>query len=699
MMKNSRVKRVHKVRLKLLTLLMMVAFTVVVGRLFSIQVVNHERYLEAANNQQKWIIDIKADRGRIVDRQGVVLADSRDRYSLYVETCNGLEIDPDKMARLLAPILECDRRSLARTIRKSSGNVRIERKISRQKKEEMEKLGLGGLMFEVEKERYYPYKSLASQVIGYAGVDYVGLAGIEGYRNGDLKGVDGIAILQRDGLGRKRINPDFPSVPPISGNDVMLTIDAHFQEIAENVLDDAMERYGAKNGSIVIVDPYSGEILSLACSPRIDLNSIPNIKSRGDLYAAMRNRVVTDVFEPGSTFKIVTLTSSLEKGLANLDEKIFCENGEYLVQNHLFHDIHEYGWLKVREVIELSSNIGVIKLAERVEKEGLYQTARKFGFGSRTGVNFPGEAEGVLCRLDQWSGLSLASIAIGQEVSVTSLQMVMAYAAVANGGFLMKPIFVKEIRDSEGEVVFESQPELIREVMTKETAERVKEVLVGVVERGTGTKSRVEGFQVAGKTGTAQKTIPGKRGYAPGKYVTTFGGFFPARNPRYAIFVMLDEPERDKWGGESAAPLCRDLIESTIFAYNGFLDETAPEQLDDASPGPEGRYRVMQVGSGERKRSGEESEGNCNPPVYDLNFSRERQTDRTSLHYPFIPDKPVRGKMPDVSGLSMREAIRVLSRKGLEVRVTGMGEVVRQEPAAGENILGRNLCILWGEDD
>ncbi len=698
-MKNSRVKRVHKVRLKLLTLLVVGILTVLTGRLFSIQILEHDQYLEAANNQQKWIVDIEADRGRILDRQGVVLADSRDSYSLYVQTCNGVKVDPEKMAKLLAPILEWDRRSLASTIRKSSGNVRIDRKISRQKKEEMEKLGLQGLSFEMEKERYYPYHSLASQVVGYAGVDYDGLAGIEEYHNEDLRGVDGTAILQRDGLGRKQINPDFPFVPPMKGNDVVLTIDAHFQEIAENVLDDAMEHYGAKNGSIVIVDPYSGEILSLACSPRIDLNSIPGVRNRGELYAAMRNRVVTDVFEPGSTFKIVTLTSALEKGLANLDEKIFCENGEYLVQNHLFHDIHEYGWLKVREVIELSSNIGVIKLAERVEKEGLYQTARKFGFGSRTGVRFPGEAEGVLCRLDQWSGLSLASIAIGQEVSVTSLQMVMAYAAIANGGLLMKPIFVKEVRDSEGYVVFESQPEPIREVMTKETAERVKEVLIGVVERGTGTKSRIEGFQMAGKTGTAQKTIPGKRGYAPGKYVTTFGGFFPAQNPRCAIFVMLDEPARDKWGGESAAPLCRDLIESTLFAYNGFLDKTAPEQLDEDSPGLEERYRFLQVGSREREGSKKKSEEDRDPPVYDLNFSNEHQTDRTALHYPFVPDRPVRGKMPDVSGLSIREAIQVLSRKGIEIRVTGMGKVVRQEPAAGENILGKNLCILWGEDD
>ena len=695
-MEESRVKRAHKVRIRLLSLLVSALFPVVIGRLFSIQIVHHDEYLEAANRQQKSVVRIKAERGRIFDRHGVALAVSRDRYSVYVEKRDGTEVDPEAVSARLASVLECDPEAIGRSIRRSEGNVLIERMVSRQKKEALEGLGIEGLSFEMEKERYYPRNSLASQLIGYAGVDYKGLAGIEEYWNDELEGVDGTAVFQRDGHGGRRINPDFTFVPPKSGNDVVLTIDARFQEIAENVLDDAMARYGAKDGSIVIVQPYSGEILALACSPRVDLNSVMGMRNRARLYEAMRNRVVTDVFEPGSTFKIVALTGVLEKGLASLDEKIFCENGEYLVQNHRFHDIHEYGWLKVREIIELSSNIGTIKLAERIGKEGLYQTARNFGFGSRTGVAFPGEAEGSLCRLDRWSGLSLASIAIGQEVGVTSLQMVMAYAAIANGGFLMKPRFIKEVRDGDGKVLYRSRPEMIREVMTRETAERVREVLVSVVERGTGKKSKIEGFQLAGKTGTAQKSIPGRRGYVPGKCVTTFGGFFPAEDPMFAIFVMLDEPKRGKWGGESAAPLCRDLVESALFAYNGFLDETAPAYLTDASPGMEKRFRILRIDGEEGEAERERGDERRDSPVYDLTLPRAGEGARGSGDYPFVPERPIRGKMPDVSGLSMREAARILSRKGLEVRIVGMGEVARQQPAAGQDYSGSEVCVLWG---
>ncbi len=697
-MEKVRVKAAHKARLKLIVLLICAVLSVFIGRLFSIQILQHEEYLQRADRQHKLKVDIAADRGRIFDSRGVPLAISRDRYSLYYDASEKAREDIEGDARSITAVLGKNPQSILKTIQNSRGSALIERKMSRQKKDEVEALEIIGVSFDVEKERYYPYNTLASQVIGYAGIDNKGLEGIEDYYNDVLSGVNGSAILQRDGHGGKRINPDFPSVPPRSGKDVVLTIDSKLQDLAENALDRAIKRCGAKSGSVVVVEPFRGEILALACYPRIDLNTIWQVRNRSEIYTAIRNRAVTDIFEPGSTFKIVTLTSALEKGLANLDERIFCENGKYLVHNHLFHDIHEYGWLKVREILELSSNIGTIKLAERVEKEGLYQMARKYGFGSRTGVDFQGEAGGVLKRLDKWSGLSLASIAIGQEISVTPLQMALAYSAIANGGFLMKPILVKEILDNNGDVIFEAQPEIIRQVMSRETSDRMKDVLVGVVERGTGTKARIEGFQVAAKTGTAEKSLPGQRGYAPGKYVTTFGGFFPVERPRYVFFVMLDEPKRNRWGGESAAPLCRELVESTIFAYDGLLNETAPYSFDDGSIAMEGRYRVLKV---ERRMSDGEGEAVAerdDSPVYDLSF-QVGKVGRPGRHdYPFIGSESVQGKIPDVSGLSMREAFQVLSREGLNVKTVGMGRITRQEPAAGVEYQGRELCTLWGEN-
>jgi len=693
-MEKVRVDKEHKVRLRMLALLVVMMLIVIIGRLFSIQVLQHDKYAREADIQQKLKVDIEADRGQILDRQGVALAISRDRYSLYLNTekCDNVRA----IASSLAGVLGRSAQSIEKAARQSRGNVLIERKISRQKKMEVEKLNIRAVSFDVEKERYYPSDDLASQIIGYAGVDNEGLEGIEGSCDELLAGVDGTAILQRDGRGGKLVNPDFPCVPPRSGKDILLTIDAEFQEMAEDALDRAIERCGARSGSVVVVVPYRGEILALACYPRADLNTVSKIRNRGELYSAMRNRVITDSFEPGSSFKIVTLTSALERGVANLDERIFCENGSYLVSNHLFHDIHKYGWLKVREVIERSSNIGTIKLAERVEKEGLYQMARRYGFGIRTGIDFPGEAAGVLGRLDQWSGISLASIAIGQEVSVTALQMVMAYAAIANGGLLMKPILVKEVWDNNGDVIYEAQPEVIREVMSRETAERVKEVLVGVVERGTGRKSRISGFQIAGKTGTAQKSMPGQAGYTRGKYVTTFGGFFPAQNTRYAIFIALDEPKEHKWGGESAAPLCRDLIESAIFADNGFLSES-PAYLVNNAPGNKDRYEVIrathEVSDTERKRNEDEEESH----IYNLVFPGTDAHGNGDRSYPFVKSSTAGVRMPDVSGMSIREAFKTLSRDGFKVRARGVGRVVKQNPVAGTNCSGEDICLLWGE--
>ncbi len=697
-MEKAGLTGIYRVRLRIIVLLVLVLLGTLVGRLFTVQVLQHDSYLDQANGQQKCKVDIVADRGRITDRRGVVLAISRDRYTLYL---GAEEIDKVKGSLgSLASAIGMDPHSLQGVVNRAvgrRGRILIKRRMTRQEKEEVEALGIEGVSFDMEKERYYPHDDLAAQVIGYAGIDNDGLAGIEGLFDDELSGMNGMTVLQVDGLGQKRINPDFPIVPPRNGKDVVLTIDSKLQEMAEAALDQAIESCGAKSGTVIVVKPFRGEILALACYPRLDLNEICEVAERDRVYAAMRNRAITDLFEPGSTFKIVTFAGILERGLGNLDDMIYCENGKYLVHNHYFHDTHKYQWLKVREVGELSSNIGVIKLAERLGADGLYQMARKFGFGSRTGVEFPGEAEGTLERLDKWSGLSLPSIAIGQEVCVTPLQMAMAYAAIANGGFLMKPILVKEIWDNNGEVVRKSQPEVIREVMSRETAERLKEVLVGVVDHGTGKKTRIEGIRIAGKTGTAQKGLPGRKGYVPGKYVTSFGGFFPADHPKYAVFVMLDEPERNKWGGASAAPLFRDLVESTIYSYDGILGGSTPLDMVDSGPEMDGRYSVLRFKEVAGDSRTDTSARFDEPPVYDLTYSAGEVVGRGPGTYPFIPRTPLRGKTPDVSGKSLREAVGILSRAGLRVKIRGMGRVTRQEPAPGESYARNDVCVLWGE--
>jgi cell division protein FtsI/penicillin-binding protein 2 len=694
-MEKARMKVEYKQRLRILAFLVSATSFVLIGGLFSVQVFQHDMYLREADTQQKLKVEIEADRGRILDRNANALAISRDCFTLNLDRRRVNDIGGAACA--LANALDRNPRSLERMIRKyPHPNVMIERKLPRRKKELVEELHIQGISFDIEKDRYYPNDALGAQVIGYAGMDNEGLEGIEGFYNEVLSGDNGIAILQRDGRGGTHFNPDFLSIPPRSGQDVVLTLDIRLQEAAEDALDNAIERCGAKSGSVILMDPFRGEILALAAYPRINLNSIPHVGGREALYAAMRNRAVTDLFEPGSTFKIVTLTSVVEKGLASLDERIFCENGKYPVSRHLFHDIHKYEWLTVREIFELSSNIGVIKLAERLEKEGLYQMSRRYGFGSPTGIDFPGEVGGILNRLDGWSGLSLASIAIGQEVCVTPLQMALAFSAIANGGVLMKPLLVKEIWDTNGAPVYQAEPEVIRQVMSQETSDRLKDVLVGVVERGTGTKAGLDGIELAGKTGTAQKNLPGERGYATGKYVTSFGGFVPARKPRYAVFAVLDEPERDKWGGESAAPLVHELIESILsisgIAYVGYRDEPPSSSISNS------RIETVHVSCADRESYGEEPAKNVpETPVFDLKLPARSSEEIDRGRYPFVSAVPTRGRMPDLSGLSMRVALLRLAEKGLAARVEGMGRVVEQVPGAGEEYRQETDCVVRGE--
>jgi cell division protein FtsI (penicillin-binding protein 3) len=380
----------------------------------------------------------------------------------------------------------------------------------------------------------------------------VGLEGIELYYDKYLKGESGWALFLRDAR-QKRLNLWEDMLFPHDGYDLVLTIDEVIQYIAERELDKAYDTYHAKGASIVVMDPYTGAILALANRPTFDLNEHTNV-----IKEDIRNRAICDLFEPGSVFKIVTATAALESGKVSEGDKFFCENGSYQVANHILHDHRPHGWLTFREVFEQSSNIGVAKIAQRLGSDTLYRYVKLFGFGAKSGIDMPGEIQGMVKEPRTWSKTSIVAIPMGQEVGVTALQLADAISAIANGGQLMRPYIVKEIRDRHGETIKVFAPLVIRRVASPNTIIRIKRILAGVIEEGTGKLAKVDGFSCAGKTGTAQKIEPNGT-YSHNKYVASFIGFAPLEEPLVAIVVVVDEPHPYYFGGVVAAPVFKNV--------------------------------------------------------------------------------------------------------------------------------------------
>lgn len=637
---------------------------------FEIQVVGHDRYLAAAQRQQKKRVEIPPERGTIYDRNGVPLAVNREQYGLYLVPRRIHDVD-DFVERLTG-ILRYDEPELRRRIARGGWYVRLVRGVPRETVRKIEAARLEGIGVETYHVRHHPYGRLAASLLGRVDVDNKGIEGIELQYDDELHGQPGYAVHQRDALGREFPNFTWPVEPPVDGNDVYLTIDVALQEIVESALDKAMEGTRAKSGSLVVVDPRSGEVLALSSRP------IQNDGSR----RPQRNEAVVDQFEPGSTLKIVTLAGLYEEDLAAPADSLFCENGMWNHDGRILRDVHPYGMMTVEEVIEESSNICSVKLAERLGAERFYEYARRYGFGLPTGLDFPGEPRGVLKRPDEWSRLTLASLAMGYEVMVTSLQMAMAYAAIANGGELLRPYLVRRVVDPSGEPAYQGRPQIVRRVMEAGTAELVRKALVRVVEGGTARSAGIEMLPAAGKTGTARKT--GEHGYVRGRYTSTFAGFFPATDARYVVFVRIDEPEGAFYGGAVAAPVFRETMRNALMSevitdspamVEGF--RTPERVVWKVSDGfGELPYPVEAPGvQAARIRAGEPSDA-------DSGFAMAPDREVDELVIAFDPRTDV--KVPDFTGLSLREAVQRAARLQLRLSFEGTGRIVVQSPEPGE---------------
>jgi len=556
--------------------LLMLGFVLVLFRLFSLQVLQAEELTARADRQHRKTVTVEGGRGGIYDRQGNPLAINMDVPSVFGVPAS-LE-NPSGVARDLARVLHIRADEIEKKLKQERSFVWIARKVDPEQGRSLERLSLDGIGTVLEGRRFYPKGPLLAHVLGFAGMDGQGLEGIERRYESYLRGEKQLVVLQRDALGRTVFPKGLNEQTPAAGHTIMLTIDEVIQYITEKELDEAVAATKAKGGIAIVMEPRTGAILALAVSPKFDPNIVKGISA--DRW---RNRALTDAYEPGSTMKVFIAAAALEEKVMEPGTMVYAENGRMTVANTVIHDHEKSGWITFAQVIQKSSNIGAAKTALALGEERAYRYLRAFGFGERTEIDLPGEAAGLVKEPKDWGRRSLASIAIGQEIGVTALQLVTAASAVANGGWLMKPYVVSDIRSSQGQVVAQFGPQVRRRPISAETARTLTGIMEGVVTNGTGSRATVPGFRVAGKTGTAQKIDPQTGTYSSTLFVGSFTGFVPAEDPRLAIVVIIDEPHAEAWGGVVAAPVFRKIAEQAL-PYLG-VSSRAPVRLAMAAAG------------------------------------------------------------------------------------------------------------------
>ena len=628
-----------RTRVLLLAAILALAFGGLTGRLAWLMIVKRGELTQIAERQYSRTVVLPALRGPILDRRGAPLATSTATESLFVQPRS--VGDPVRVAARLAPVLGLPEREVHAALTSARPFVWLRRKLPPPMAEQVRALREPGLGFLPESLRLYPNRELAAHVVGFEGAEG-GLEGVERAFNAELAGVPGKAIAGRDALGREVATPHLLQ-PPQPGHGVALTIDSTIQYIAERELDAAYRRTHAKAAMAIVLEPRTGDILAMAIRPTFNPNTFLDVPS-ADYW---RNRAVTDPFEPGSTFKAILAAAALEEGVVRPDDRINGENGAITLAGTTIHDWKKYGWLTFAEVLQNSSNVGSIKVGLALGRERYHRYMKAFGFGTTTGVGLAGESRGMLRDPQRWSLLSLPTMSIGQEISVTALQLVAAFGAIANDGALMQPRLVRSTLDADGREARRFEPRTVRQVISPETARTLTGLLVRVVESGTGHFAAIPGYAVGGKTGTAQKLDPATGRYSRAPGVLSFVGFAPADDPRFAMLVLLDEPKNEKWGSEAAAPVFN-AIGREILRYL----EVAPR---DAQP--------LQIVTGTEALV---------PRVRLVSTAAE----------PVDADGTKR--MPDLAGKTLRQALGALEPLGVEVRLAGQGRIVRQIPAAGE---------------
>jgi len=626
------------------------------ARLVYLQVGRHAELTERAERQQLRTVETAAKRGDILDRDGRVLAYSVEADSIYAVPT---EIsDPDAAAAALCRALaDCgarERQTLAERIRRGRAFVYVRRQVTPDDARRVSALDLEGIGFMKENRRFYPNKDLAAHVLGYVGVDNTGLQGLEAQYDSVIKGRPGTVLIQTD--ARRRA---FSRVerPPTTGATLELTIDQYLQHVVERELRAGVEENKAAGGTAVVMNPRTGEILALTSWPSFNPNAY-----REALPEAQRNRAVQDIYEPGSTFKIVTASAAFEEQIVEPDDPIDVSAGQIRFGRRVINDDHRSGVLSFRDVIVKSSNVGAIKVGLEIGRERMGLYVNRFGFGVRSSPDFPGESGGIVWDPSKLNDSALASVSMGYQVGVTPLQMAAAVSSIANGGELFTPRVVGAVIADGIRTPIEHA--VVRRTVSSDTAAVLTEIMEQVVERGTGTRARVAGFTAAGKTGTSQKIVDGR--YSRSEYTASFVGFIPSRRPVFTIVVVIDSPHGKNlyYGGSVAGPIFRRIADAGLRHYG------VPPSINPAPPVLVAQREVPR----ERPVSG--------PIEFPAIVTLASGTTGSAAVF------------PDLRGLGARDAVQVLAGLGVTPRLHGAGIVVEQDPAAGSSIESGDVATL-----
>lgn len=617
------------------------------GRAFQLGAIEGATWRARALDQQGDTLNLEAPRGTIYDRDGVPLAASHEVFSVAIAP--GEVTDRAEVMSLLVRHIRASPREARRYTDEQRSWVVLPGRYGLDVRDALN--GIPGVHFESVQRRFYPNGGIARELLGSVRLDGVALGGLELEFDSVLRGKEGRAVVRRDSRGHTLPGAMLRAIEPAPGRDVYLTIDYDLQEIAEAALAEAVAGNQARGGELVMADPGTGEILAAV--------------SRGSEGRARDWRGVTVPYEPGSTIKPFTVAALLGLGRATLGDSVFAEKGYYERLN--LTDTHAHEWLTLGDALRESSNIGVAKMAERLEPGEQYLALRGFGFGSPTGVAYPSESAGRLTRPLQWSWSSPSRLSIGYEISVTPLQMAMAYGALANGGVLFEPRLVREVRSRDGRVEQQYEPRVVRRVITEQVAERIRDVLVDAVQVGTGQQASLGSFHVAGKTGTARIAENGR--YRPGAYTASFAGFFPADDPQLVFIVKLDEPRGQYYGGLAAAPVTRATLEAALATRNTPIDRSAIARAPQRAAVPAGHPIALRQDAGARAASSRV-----------VRLTALRAAGSTATAKSSGADSRL---IPDVTGMAMRDGVRRLHAAGFRLHLEGHGRVVRTVPATG----------------
>jgi cell division protein FtsI (penicillin-binding protein 3) len=631
-------------RLQVIEAAMVLGLIALVGRAAQVQLIQGGRWATEARVQRTEHIVLAARRGALSDRHGKPLALTQETYHLGIapNELRDPERDPDLVARQLHVPLSDIRLALRKRYAYFAGPfTTIQVRPLR---------GMRGVHLEPVVNRFYPQPDLAQAVIGRVGDDGRGASGLERALDSILTGEPGSAVVLKDREGREYVSPARVIKEPVPGADIVLTLDAELQEIAQRALDEAVRRTQADGGDVVMLDPSTGEVLAIASRRR---NGI------------VRPSTFIDTFEPGSIAKIFAAAALLARDLVKPDERVAGEGGRYRFANRTIVDEEPLHSLTLADAIRVSSNIAIVKFAARLTRDAQYTTLRDFGFGTPTGIEFPSEAAGRLRPPGEWTRPSAASLAMGYEFAVTPIQIAAAYGALANDGLLLQPALIRQVRGPIGGIVYRHRPEPVRRVVTPAVATALRELLRGVVESGTGMGAALANFPVAAKTGTARRVVHGR--YAPGQYTASFVALFPADRPQIVLVVKIDDPRTGSYfAAQAAAPVTRSMLEQALAARDVALDRA---RLSTAAP----LTPVPGVGG----------DGGVVPYV---------------VPWPYRPDSVTAHRfraVPDVSGGSMREAVRVLHRRGFRVKLKGWGVALHTAPPAGDSAVAGSVVTLF----